>query len=138
MPSYPLTFPTTPKFKSFVVRESYNTPASISPFTGDEQVFEYTGSGKINWDATIPPLKYDDAAVDTWIAFFADLHGRYGTFTLDITSHTTVDYVQGHPNNPSGGTSTIPTIWRSRDNEHTWTFNERKLFTGFTIRAVEA
>jgi len=132
MPSYPLTFPTTPKFNSFSVSESYNTPASVSPFTGDEQVFEYTGSGKISWDATIPPLKHDDSAVDTWIAFFADLHGRYGTFTLDITAFTTINYMQGHT------LGTIPSTWRSRDNVHTWSFNERKLFTGFTIRAIEA
>ena len=138
MPSYPLTFPSTPKFNSFTIREEYTTPASISPFTGDEQVFEYSGSGRISWDATIPPLKYDDTAVDTWIEFFANLHGRYGTFTLDITSHTAIDYVQGHPDNPDGGTSTIPSTWRSRDTAHSWSFDRSQFFTGFTIRAIEA
>lgn len=95
MPAYPLTFPTTPKFSKFNIREVYSTPITTSPFTGDVQVFEYSGSGKIQWEATIPPMADGDPQIDVWIQFFRDLHGRYGTFTLNIQTHTTVDYLAG-------------------------------------------
>ena len=130
MPSYPLTFPSAPKFNSFSVREEYTTPASISPFTGDEQVFEFTGSGRISWDATIPPMMDGDPNINTWIQFFRDLHGRYGTFTLNVQTCTTIDYLSGQ--------SSLPTTWRSRNSSHGWEFTRQRVMAGFTIQAIEA
>jgi hypothetical protein len=96
MPAYPLTFPTAPKFSRFNVREVYSTPASESPFTGDIQVFEYTGSGRIQWEAEIPPMGLGDPNIDVWIQFLRNLHGRYGTFSLNLQTHSsTIDYMSG-------------------------------------------
>lgn len=130
MPSYPLTFPSSPKFNRFAVREEYTTPASMSPFTGDEQVFEFTGSGRISWDAEIPPMMYGDTNINTWVQFFRDLHGRYGTFTLNIQTFTTIDYLSGQ--------SSLPTTWRSRTSVHGWEFTPQRVMAGFTIQAIEA
>jgi len=129
--SFPLTFPVNPKFKRFQIREIWTTPASQSPFTGDVQIFKYTGSNKIEWEAEIPPMKDGDANIDIWIRFLMQLQGAFGTFTLNIQNHTAIDYVSGY-------TSGLPTVWRSRDNSHGWGFNEQRLMDGITIRAREA
>jgi hypothetical protein len=191
MPVYPLTFPVTPKFNEFSATQTYTTPASFSPFTGDVQVFEYTGSGKIEWEAEIPPMIDGDPDIDIWIQFLRSLHGMAGTFTLDVRAHTAFDYFSGQDANPwlagpatvtagdlrtsdtspvkwyvaqSGGTTgataptgigtsidddnilwdyvedyiALPTLWRSRDETHAWTFTKQRLMAGITIRAREA
>lgn len=131
MPSYPLTFPATPKFRSFSIREKYASPTTESPFTNDQQVFEYSGSNKIEWEMELVPIPNGDSDIDTWIQFLRDLHGKYGTFTLNLQTHSsTIDYVSGQTG--------LPTTWRSKDNSHGWTFDEQRMFTGVTLRAIEA
>lgn len=131
MPSYPLTFPPTPKFNRFLIRKVHKTPRSESPFTGEPQVLEHSNSGRWIWDATIPPIREGEADVDTWIAFLNDLHGRYGTFTLNIQTHSaTIDY--------ASGLSGLPTLWRSRDGQQGWEWDRNRLFNGVLIRAEEA
>lgn len=130
MPSYPLTFPSLPKFSRFQIRETYSTPFTESPFTGDIQVFEYTGSGRLEWEAEIPPMKVGDPQIAIWIQFLRDLHGRYGTFTLNVTNFTSINYLTGQTD--------IPQTWRSRDDSHGWEFTRQKVMAGITIRAREA
>ena len=129
-PSFPLTFPSTPKFSRFQIRERWSTPFTESPFTLDQQVFQYSGSNKIEWEAELPPMLDGDSDIDTWIQFLLELQGRYGTFTLNIQAHTTIDYVSGM--------TSLPTTWRSRDDSHSWEFSRRNVMEGVVIRAVEA
>ena len=77
------------------------------------------------------PIPNGDSDIDTWIQFLRDLHGKYGTFTLNLQTHSsTIDYVSGQTG--------LPTTWRSKDNSHGWTFDEQRMFTGVTLRAIEA
>lgn len=129
--SFPLTFPATPKFTRFSIREIWKTPVTESPFTGDQQVFKYTGSNKLVWEADIPPMKLGDSAIDTWVQFLLELQGRYGTFTLNLQTHSsTIEYVKGYTG--------LPTTWRSRDEGHGFEWNRQRFLSGVTIRAIEA
>ena len=130
MPSYPLTFPSTPVFSSFNIREIYSTPVSESPFTGELQVFEYTGSGRLQWEATLPPMAIGDTAVNVWIQFLRDLHGRAGTFTLNLQTTTPINYLPGQ--------ASVPTLWRSRNAQTSWNINTQRVFSGMIIQAEEA
>ena len=78
-PTYPLTLPTAPAFKSARWTLKRATAMSESPFTGQQQVFDY---GYALWTATLtlPPMMREQAA--EWEAFMMKLHGRKGTFLL--------------------------------------------------------
>jgi len=78
-PSYPLTLPSAPAFKKSRWTLRRVTAVSESPFTGQQQVFDY---GYALWTAnlTLPPMLRADAA--NWEAFMMKLHGRVGTFLL--------------------------------------------------------
>ena len=65
-PTYPLTLPTTPAFAKARWSLKRVTAVSESPFTGQQQVFDY---GYALWQAvlTLPPMMRSDAA--NWEAF---------------------------------------------------------------------
>lgn len=78
-PTYPLTLPTAPAFSQARWTLKRATAMSESPFTGQQQVFDY---GYALWTATLtlPPMMREQAA--NWEAFMMKLHGRKGTFLL--------------------------------------------------------
>ena len=78
-PTYPLTLPTAPAFTRSRWTLKRATAMSESPFTGQQQVFDY---GYALWTATLslPPMMREQAA--EWEAFMMKLHGRKGTFLL--------------------------------------------------------
>ena len=78
-PSYPLTLPSAPAFQKARWSLKRVTAVSESPFTGQQQVYDY---GYAPWTATLslPPMLRADAA--NWEAFMMKLHGRVGTFLL--------------------------------------------------------
>ena len=78
-PSYPLTLPSAPAFQKSTWSLKRVTAMSESPFTGQQQVFDY---GFALWQATLtlPPMLRPEAAL--WEAFMMKLHGRLGTFLL--------------------------------------------------------
>lgn len=78
-PTYPLTLPTAPAFSKARWTLKRATAMSESPFTGQQQVFDY---GYALWTATLtlPPMMREQAA--NWEAFMMKLHGRKGTFLL--------------------------------------------------------
>ena len=78
-PSYPLTLPSAPAFSKSRWTLRRVTAVSESPFTGQQQVYDY---GYALWTAslTLPPMLRADAA--NWEAFMMKLHGRVGTFLL--------------------------------------------------------
>ena len=80
MPTYPLSNPTTPAYRTATWGFRRRTGVSESPFTGKQQVYEYTYG---LWFATLslPPMKRDQASA--WEAFFMKLRGRRGTFLLE-------------------------------------------------------
>ena len=76
-------------------------------------------------------MQVGDANIDVWIRFLMELQGQFGTFTLNIQNHTTIDYVRGY-------TSGLPSVWRSRDSFQEWEFTPQKVMAGLTIKAREA
>ena len=78
-PSYPLTLPSAPAFQKARWSLKRVTAVSESPFTGQQQVYDY---GYALWTATLtlPPMLRAEAA--NWEAFMMKLHGRVGTFLL--------------------------------------------------------
>ena len=78
-PSYPLTLPTSPAFKTARWGLESRSAISFSPFTGNQQVAEFDYA---LWtvDLTLPPMKR--AAAVEWQAFLLQLHGKRGTFLL--------------------------------------------------------
>lgn len=78
-PSYPLTMPTSPAFKTSEWSISRTVAVSISPFTYGSQSADFGGSV---WQTTVklPPMKRDQAV--QWQVFFMQLHGRLGTFKI--------------------------------------------------------
>ncbi len=128
-PSFPLTFPVTPKFSEFRMFENWKTPVSESPFTGDRQVFKYPGSNRLAWEAKLPPMKNGDSDVDVWVKFLLDLQGLFGTFTLDLHAHvSTIEYVKGFTG--------LPTVWSSPV-EQNWHWTRQRAIEGLVIRGVE-
>ena len=79
MPTYPLTMPATPSFKSSEFTLRRKVGLSESPYTGSQQVYEFDYA---LWAGTVtlPPMKRENAR--NWIAFLLQLHGRRGTFLL--------------------------------------------------------
>ena len=78
-PTYPLTLPSAPAFTTSRWTLKRVTAVSESPFTGQQQVYDY---GYALWTAslTLPPMMRVQAA--EWEAFMMKLHGRRGTFLL--------------------------------------------------------
>jgi hypothetical protein len=96
-PSYPLTLPSAPAFQKARWSLKRVTAVSESPFTGQQQVYDY---GYALWTATLtlPPMLRADAA--NWEAFMMKLHGRVGTFLLYDPDAKT----------PQGGVTTSATL----------------------------
>jgi len=78
-PTYPLSIPTTPNFKTseWTIRRS--VAVSSSPFTYAQQSADFGGSV---WQTTVslPPMNREQAV--EWQTFFMQLHGRFGTFKI--------------------------------------------------------
>lgn len=96
-PTYPLTLPTAPAFSKARWTLKRATALSESPFTGQQQVFDY---GYALWTATLtlPPMMREQAA--NWEAFMMKLHGRKGTFLLGDPDAKTIQ----------GGANTTATL----------------------------
>ena len=78
-PTFPLVMPTTPNF----VRSEWGIARAVaqsqSPFTYSTQVHKFTGS-KWYSNVTLPPMTRTQA--NEWLAFFMQLNGQFGTFTM--------------------------------------------------------
>src|SRR5947208_16903041 len=83
---YPLNFPSYTRLASFLLREKSVVGLTAAPFSGIQQVQEYSGAW---WEAefTIRPLT--KPLRDQWMAFFSSLHGRTGTFIMGHPLETT-------------------------------------------------
>ena len=77
--TYPLDFPTVTGVDTIKMMASDIVGMNISPFSGAQQVYRYTGQF---WaaDITLPPMKREKA--EYWISFFLKLNGSYGTFLM--------------------------------------------------------
>jgi len=130
------TMPTSPSFQSINVQRNKSTPFTRSPFTGDIHVYEWVGSDKWQFDATLPAIS-DNTVKGNWIAFLLDMEGMSETFTLDLNSApgSTHDYAQGLSNTP---TTTYPTSWRLREPIVGWSINEAGHLVNIVIKAVES
>lgn len=81
---YPLTFPTD-CIRSVTIRSRNVVATSISPFTGQQQVYRHQGQW---WEmeVTMPAMKRADA--EAVAAFLIKLSGQYGTFLLGDIANT--------------------------------------------------
>lgn len=124
------TMPTTPSFQSISVSRSRITPMTKSPFTGDIQVYEWVGSDKWQFDATLPPIQ-DNAEKAAWIQFLIDLEGMSASFSFDLNAApgSVHDYAQGQ--------TVYPSNWIAREPMQSWTIDEAGLLVGVTIKAIE-
>lgn len=80
MITYPLNLPASPPgFRTFDLNGNAVVGLSVSPFTGQQQIYEWPGSW---WEAkvSLPPMKRADA--ERWIGFLLALRGRAGTFLM--------------------------------------------------------
>jgi hypothetical protein len=76
--TYPLSMPATPPgFRQIELIENSVVGVSVSPFTGQQQVYEWPGSW---WSAKIDLVDMRRADAEKWIAFLLCLHGMSGTF----------------------------------------------------------
>ena len=77
--SYPLTMPTNVGFTQSSWKLMRQVAVTESPFTGEQDTFEYS---KALWQGTftLPPMLRSD--VVQWQSFFMKLHGRKGTFLI--------------------------------------------------------
>ena len=78
-PTFPLVMPTTPNFIKSEWGIARAVAQSQSPFTYSTQVHKFTGS-KWYSTVTLPPMKRSQA--NEWLAFFMQLNGQFGTFTM--------------------------------------------------------
>lgn len=81
---YPLTFPTD-CIQRVTIRSRNVVATSISPFTGQQQVYRHQGQW---WEmeVTMPAMKRADA--EAVAAFLIKLSGQYGTFLLGDIANT--------------------------------------------------
>jgi hypothetical protein len=94
MPTFPITFPTS-DIKSINIRARNVVGMSVSPFTGQQQVYKHQGQW---WEmeVTMPAMKRADAEAVN--AFLISLNGRYGTFLLgDVANPTPRGVATGTP-----------------------------------------
>jgi hypothetical protein len=71
--------PSTPKPAGVRLFATDNVAVSMSPFTGQQQVYRHQGMA---WRAEITLPIMDRATADPWRAFLLALGGRFGTFTM--------------------------------------------------------
>ena len=76
---YPLILPTTPGLRSVEFHARQISGMTASPFTGQQQVYEWSGEW---WEAdcSLPPMAR--AAAEEWLATLIALRGGAGTFLL--------------------------------------------------------
>jgi len=92
---YPLTLPTSPGFKRFVMRARSSPAMAAYPFTFQQQLQQHQGE---MWSAecTLPAMTRANA--EAWAAFLLALRGRWGTFVLgDPSGATPRGTPQGSP-----------------------------------------
>lgn len=84
--SYPLSAPTTIGIEQITFRAKNAVATNESPFTYDQQVFQYPGA---RWevDVTIPSTKRSKS--QAWAAMLVGLRGPVGTFLLGDPDHQT-------------------------------------------------
>lgn len=77
---FPLELPVYPGFRNLSFRMQNVVGVNASPFTGEQQVYEFQGEW---WEADIslPPIA-DRAVAEEWICLLAKLRGQSGTFLL--------------------------------------------------------
>lgn len=81
---YPITFPTS-AIQGVTIRSRNVVATSVSPFTGQQQVYKHPGQW---WEmeVTMPAMKRADA--EAVAAFLIKLSGQYGTFLLGDVANT--------------------------------------------------
>ena len=84
--TYPLAYPTTPKFKRLVMKAITVAGQSISPFTLQQQTYLHQGEA---WAAEVTLPLMARAEAEAWIAWGLALRGKYGTFGLSDPSGAT-------------------------------------------------
>lgn len=77
--SYPLSLPSSRQISSCRINAVDIVGSSISPFTGVQQVYAYTGQF---WEVDVNLRPMDREEAEQWITFFMKLRGSYGTFLL--------------------------------------------------------
>lgn len=89
--------PASPGIASLTMRQAVVDKQTGSPFTFSQQVLSYAGQ---RWEAdvTLPPMNNADARA--WLAFFAQVGGRYNTFTMGDPAGAT-------PRGEAGGTPLV-------------------------------
>jgi hypothetical protein len=75
--SYPLSLPAAPVFSAARFSARAVVASSMSPFTGQEQVQEFSGQW-LEAEFSLPPMTR--AQAEYWIAFLLKLNGMRGTF----------------------------------------------------------
>ena len=77
--TYPLSMPALPGIKRITLAARSIVSSSVSPFTGQEQIYEHQGQW---WEAgvTLHEMVREDA--EPWAAFLLSLNGKQGTFLL--------------------------------------------------------
>ena len=127
------TIPTSPQFRSFNVTRSKSTPSTVSPFSGDLQVYEWV-SEKFQWTGQLPPVS-TLSDKEAWIEFLLDMEGMSETFTFDLNSVTNKLYKYAPL--PSGTSHTLPTTWRLAEPVVGWSIDISGLLVGIEIKAIE-
>ena len=74
--SYPLSLPTTPGFQKTKLTASNIVGLSRSPFTGQQEVYQWAGEGWLA-DVSLPPMKRSQA--EAWVTMLTALRGQLGT-----------------------------------------------------------
>jgi hypothetical protein len=95
--SFPVSAPSTPKPTTVKWIQSNIVGYSLSPYTLQQQTYEYGGEG---WavEVSIDPLPRSEAA--PWFAFLSSLRGRLGTFYFG-------DTLLSSPQGAGGGTPKV-------------------------------
>lgn len=99
--TYPLALPTHTGVASVRLRAQDIVTMNMSPFSGVQQVYKYSGQ---YWEADIslPPMKREDA--EYWMTFFMKLGNQYGTFLMgDPNGATARGVATGTPVVNGGG-----------------------------------
>lgn len=79
--TYPLTMPTNPRYLSASVGIARKSAQTINPYNGRSQVQMWPAS-KLIANIQLPTMNKSEAG--PWIAFFAKMHGKSGTFYLPV------------------------------------------------------
>jgi hypothetical protein len=77
--SYPLSLPTTPGFQKTKLTMNNIVGVSRSPFTGQQEVYQWAGEGFLA-DVSLPPMKRVQA--QKWVTLLAALRGQLGTLYI--------------------------------------------------------